>query len=92
MAWRPLEKGAIAENSPPVLDEVCSKHGKSSAQVAINWLISQSHVLTLSTMRSERHLRDNLGAVGWNLQSEDIEKLRARFPNQKKVSNREPLI
>ena len=92
MAWRPLEKGAILENCPPVLDEVCAKYDRSLAQVAINWLISQSRVVTLSTMRSERSLQDNLGAVGWNLQSEDIEKLRSQFPNQKTVSNREPLI
>jgi diketogulonate reductase-like aldo/keto reductase len=92
MAWRPLEKGAILENCPSVLDEVCTKYDRSPAQVAINWLVSQDKVVTLSTMRSERHLRDNLGAVGWYLQSEDIEKLREQFPNQKKVSNREPLI
>jgi diketogulonate reductase-like aldo/keto reductase len=92
MAWRPLEKGALLENCPPVLDEVCTKYNRSPAQIAINWLISQSQVVTLSTMRSERSLRDNLGAVGWYLQPEEIEKLRAQFPNQEKVSNREPLI
>ena len=92
MAWRPLEKGAILVNCPSVLEEVCSKYQKSPAQVAINWLISQSQVITLSTMRSERSLRDNLGAVGWNMQPEDTEKLRTQFPGQKKVSNREALI
>jgi len=92
MAWRPLEKGAILENRPPVLDEVCARHKRSPAQVAINWLISQNQVVTLSTMRRERSLRDNLGAVGWYLQSEEIEKLRVQFPNQQKVSNRQPLM
>ncbi len=91
MAWRPLEKGAILENCPPVLEEVCAKHQKTPAQVAINWLISQDQVITLSTMRREKSLKDNLGAVGWHLESNDIEKLRSQFTGQQKVSNREPL-
>ena len=92
MAWRPLEKGKIVTDCPPVLDKVCSMYNRSPAQVAINWLLSQQCVVTLSTMRSERNLQDNLGAVGWELQTKDIENLRTRFPNQAKVSNREPLI
>ena len=92
MAWRPLEKGAILEDRPSVFEEVCAKYEKSPAQVAINWLISQSHVVTLSTMRSDKNLKDNLDAVDWRLQSEDIEKLRAQFPGQQSVSNREPLL
>jgi diketogulonate reductase-like aldo/keto reductase len=92
MAWRPLEKGSIWANRPFLLDEVCAKYQKSPAQVAINWLISQHQVITLSAMRSERSLQDNLGAVGWHIESEDIEKLRKHFPDQRSVSNREPLM
>ena len=92
MAWRPLEKGAIGGNLPSVLEEVCSEYQRSPAQVAINWLISQDQVVTLSTMRSEKNLRNNLGALGWRLEPEDIEKLRVLFPDQQNVSNREPLM
>jgi diketogulonate reductase-like aldo/keto reductase len=91
MAWRPLEKGALLAGRPLVLENMCSKYHKSPAQVAINWLVSQKQVVTLSTMRSERNIQDNLGAVGWQLETKDIEALRAQFPNQEKVSNREPL-
>lgn len=92
MAWRPLEKGAILKNRPPVLDEICVKYRKSPARVAINWLTSQDQVITLCTMRSEGSLQDNLGAVGWYMEPEDVEKLRVQFPGQKVVSNREPLV
>jgi diketogulonate reductase-like aldo/keto reductase len=91
MAWRPLEKGALVVDHPLVLEKMCAKYHKSPAQVAINWLVSQERVVTLSTMRSESSVQDNLGAVGWTLETKDIEALRTQFPNQEKVSNREPL-
>ncbi len=92
MAWRPLEKGSILENCPDILLETCAKFDRTPAQVAINWLISQDCVVTLSTMRSERSLKDNLGAFGWEMEREDIEHLRVEFPQQQKISNREPLL
>ncbi len=92
MAWRPLEKGAIFKNCPPVLEDTCGKYDKTPAQIAINWLLSQEGVVTLSTMRRERSLHDNLGSLGWKMAKEDLEKLRIHFPEQQKVSNREPLM
>ena len=92
MAWRPLEKGSILDNCPEILMEMCAKYDRTPAQVVINWLVSQNSVVTLSTMRSERSLKDNLGALGWKMKREDIERLRAEFPQQQKVSNREPLM
>ena len=92
MAWRPLEKGVLAADSPDIIKRFSAKYDKTPAQVIINWLISQDNVVTLSTMRSKKNLRENLGAVGWSLEAGDIEELRAAFPNQEKVSNREPLL
>ena len=92
MAWRPLEKGVLVADSPDIINKFSDKYNRTPAQVIINWLISQDNVVTLYTMRSEKNLRENLGAVGWSLESEDIEELGAAFPNQEKVSNREPLL
>ena len=92
MAWRPLEKGVIAVDSPDILKKYSYKYDRTPAQVIINWLISQENVVTLSTMRSKKNLKENLGAVGWSLDAEDVEELRITFPNQEKVSNREPLL
>jgi diketogulonate reductase-like aldo/keto reductase len=41
MAWRPLEKGLLTKNCPPVLEKIAGKYKKTPAQIAINWLISQ---------------------------------------------------
>ena len=91
MAWRPLQKGAIAADPPAILREISAKYGKSPNQVAINWLIAQKNVVTLSTMRQAKHITENLGAVGWSLDAEEVERLRQRFPDQQNVSDREPL-
>ena len=91
MAWRPLEKGSLLEVGEKILKEVANKYKKTPAQIALNWLMSQKNVVTLSKMRSKKHLEENLGAVGWKMEKADIEKLRKEFPDQQKVSGVVPL-
>jgi aryl-alcohol dehydrogenase-like predicted oxidoreductase len=60
------------------LDEIAAETGKTLPQIAINWLLQRPSVSTvLIGARDEAQLRDNLGAVGWNLTSEQIQKLDA---------------
>lgn len=93
VAWRPVQKGTLTEKGThKILDEICKKYDKTPAQIAINWLISQPNVVTLSKMRNPAHLKENLGALGWQMEKEDIEKLRNEFPNQQNVSDAVPLI
>ncbi|PIQ68414.1 MAG: aldo/keto reductase [Candidatus Taylorbacteria bacterium CG11_big_fil_rev_8_21_14_0_20_46_11] len=82
VAYRPVEKGALLDDVPDIMDQMCVKHEKKPAQIAINWLISQENVVTLFKTSSELHLKENLGALGWNLSAEDIELLRKEYPNQ----------
>lgn len=91
MAWRPLEKGSLLEVGKEILKEMADKYEKTPAQIAINWLISQKNVVTLSKMRSKKHLEENLGAVSWEMEKSDIERLRKDFPDQQKVSGAVPL-
>lgn len=77
-----------AEIGPPVtdehlykvvdaLDEVAAEVGKTVPQVALNWLLQQPTVSTLVVgARNEEQLQQNLGAVGWTLSAEQVEKLR----------------
>ncbi len=90
-AWRPMGKGALAVNPPLVVQELCKKYNKTPAQIAINWLVSQDHVITLAKTRRVEHLEENLGALGWQMEAEDIERLRRDYPNQKQISDIVPL-
>ncbi|MGE0713418.1 MAG: aldo/keto reductase [Planctomycetota bacterium] len=60
------------------LDEVAQETGKSVPQVALNWLLQRPSVANVIIgARNEAQLRDNLGAVGWNLSPEQVARLDA---------------
>jgi aryl-alcohol dehydrogenase-like predicted oxidoreductase len=61
-----------------VVDAVAAETGKTVAQVALNWLLQRPSVATIVVgARNEEQLRQNLGAIGWKLTSEQVEKLDA---------------
>lgn len=92
VAWRPVQKGIILDRSIKIIDDMCNKYGKTPSQIAINWLISQDHIVTLSKTRSRQHLDENLGALGWQMDTMDVERLRVEFPDQQDVSDAVPLV
>ena len=58
--------------------EVAKETGKSVTQVALNWLVQRPSISTvIFGARNEEQLRQNLGAVGWDLSGEHIAKLDA---------------
>ncbi|MEZ0386539.1 MAG: aldo/keto reductase [Verrucomicrobium sp.] len=60
------------------LDEVAKETGKTIAQVAINWLLQRPTVSSIIIgARNEEQLRQNLAAVGWNLDAAQVAKLDA---------------
>lgn len=60
------------------LREVADEVGKSMAQVAINWVLQRPTVSSVIIgARNEEQLKQNLGAVGWNLTEAQIKKLDA---------------
>ncbi|WP_233868575.1 aldo/keto reductase [Paraburkholderia adhaesiva] len=60
------------------IDEVAQETGKTVPQIALNWLLQRPTVATvLIGARDEAQLRQNLGAVGWNLTPEQVAKLDA---------------
>jgi aryl-alcohol dehydrogenase-like predicted oxidoreductase len=82
------------------LDEVAKETGKTVAQVALNWLIERPSVCNVIIgARNEEQLRQNLGAVGWNLSKEQVAKLDAAsevtpiYPywHQRQFANRNPI-
>ncbi len=59
-----------------VLLEIANETGKTVPQIAINWLLHRPTVATvLIGARDEAQLRENLGAVGWQLSDEQTARL-----------------
>jgi aryl-alcohol dehydrogenase-like predicted oxidoreductase len=60
------------------LDEVAKETGKTVPQIALNWLLRRPTVSNvIMGARNEEQLRQNLGAVGWNLTPAQVAKLDA---------------
>jgi aryl-alcohol dehydrogenase-like predicted oxidoreductase len=84
-----LKNKASVDAGPPVpdeylydvvdaLDAIAKETGKTVPQVALNWLLQRPSVANVIIgARNEEQLRQNLGAVGWNLTKEQVTKLDA---------------
>ncbi len=60
------------------LDELAAETGKTVPQIALNWLLQRPTVANVIIgARNEEQLRQNLGAIGWNLTKEQVAKLDA---------------
>ena len=91
VAYRPVQQGKLLEGVPEIVEEMCVKYQKTPAQIAINWLISQRNVVAIVKTSNVAHLKENAGAVGWNLTESDVERLRENYPGQMTVSDLIPL-
>jgi len=61
-----------------VLEAIAAETGRSVPQIAINWLLTRPTVSTvLIGARNEEQLRQNLGAVGWSLDADQLARLDA---------------
>ncbi|MDR3711780.1 MAG: aldo/keto reductase [Puia sp.] len=60
------------------LDEIAAETGKSVPQIALNWLLQRPTISNIVVgARNEEQLKQNLGAIGWNLTIEQVKKLDA---------------
>jgi len=72
-AYTPLERGRILENER--IRQIARKYGKSSVQVALNYLISRPMVTTIPKSEKTERIKEFAGALGWRLDVEDMEEL-----------------
>lgn len=90
-AWRPLQYWDLSKWNDEILEKLAKKYNKTTSQIALNWLISQENITTITKMSSENHIKENLWALWWMLEQDDIEFLKKNYPNQQKISNSVPL-
>jgi aryl-alcohol dehydrogenase-like predicted oxidoreductase len=89
-----LQNKKVNDVGPQVPDEylflvvdalvaVADETGKTVPQIALNWLLQRPTVATLIIgARNEEQLKQNLGAVGWNLSTPQVAKLDAASATQ----------
>jgi diketogulonate reductase-like aldo/keto reductase len=83
IAYSPIARGNIPSGGRGdkwrTLDEIARKYAKTRAQVALNWLITKEPVVAIPKAANLQHVRENVGAMGWNLSREDHDALSAAF-------------
>ena len=87
MAYTPLADGSLAVR-PRVragkqwetLEAVATEAGKTPAQVALNWCLTQPPVVVIPKTNSVARTEENCGASGWRLTEGQARRLEGAFP------------
>lgn len=65
------------------LDEIAKETGKTVPQVALNWILQRPTVANIVIgARNEEQLKQNFGAIGWNLTKDQVARLDAASARQ----------
>ena len=72
------------------LQRLSKKNGKTTAQLAINWLLYQKGVTTaIVGVKNPDQVEQNTGAVGWDIPGEDLETIIKYFRRKGVVDGKE---
>lgn len=74
IAWRPVLLGNVPTDKD-LLNELAKKYNKTIYQIAINWIISKNNIVTIVKSTNVDHLKEDIEAVNWKIDKEDIERL-----------------
>lgn len=86
-AWRPLR--GVPDCA--LLNDLCARYGRTKPQIALNWLLMQKNIVTITASCSARHIQDNLDAAAFELAPSDVELLTRDFPEKRLISDAVPL-
>ena len=80
IAYSPIEEGLLTHDGHPPLRAIAARHDATVAQVALAWVLRQKGVVAIPMSASEKHVRENRGAVDIKLTKRDLEELDHAFP------------
>ena len=81
LAYYPLGHGKLAgPGAQRKMGAMCKTYSKTPAQVALNWLVSGRNVFAIPRASRSGHVKENIGASGWELKPEDKALLETTFP------------
>ncbi|MFC6175958.1 aldo/keto reductase [Companilactobacillus huachuanensis] len=75
-AWAPFASGNNNVFDVPLLNEIGQRHGKSSAQVILRWLLQRNIVAIPKTVHLNR-LKENLDIFDFELSDQEMNQIKA---------------
>ncbi|MDY6778364.1 MAG: aldo/keto reductase, partial [Candidatus Nanohaloarchaea archaeon] len=74
-AYSPLARGRVMGHE--TLQDIAERYDRSEAQVALRWLLQKEQVITIPKASTPSHIRDNFGALDFELDEEAVERIDA---------------
>ncbi|MGC8537438.1 MAG: aldo/keto reductase [Candidatus Micrarchaeia archaeon] len=79
IAYSPLARGLISRSGDSkigkVLELIAKKHNVSTAQVALNWLVSKGNVVPIPKASNAEHMKENIASTDFTLDTSDIAEI-----------------
>ena len=76
IAYSPLARASLFSSKynglMALLSRTGQKHGKSAAQVALNWVLRDGNTIAIPKATSIAHVEEDAGAAGWNLSNAEL--------------------
>lgn len=79
MAYSPLEQARLVKH--PQLADFARRHGMTSAQVALAWLLAHDGVIVIPKCGHRARLKENIGALDHALTAAQLAELDRLFPS-----------
>ncbi|MGR3378975.1 aldo/keto reductase [Salipiger abyssi] len=82
-AYQPLAGGKVL--SDPVIGEIAARHGRTPAQVTLNWLLAQEAVVAIPRSHNPKNIKGNFEVFDFTLSPEDHARIDALTGNRRFV-------
>ncbi len=82
-AYSPLGRGELLKH--PTLEAIAARHGRTSAQVALRWLIEQDGVSAIPKAASAQNARANFEIFDFHLDRDDIVAINLLAGNKRLI-------
>jgi len=85
IAYSPLDQGKIADGDEKitVLRKIADKYKKTTAQVALNWLVSHPSVMAIPKATNPEHIRANASSADFALSAEEFQEIARVFVRER---------
>ena len=74
-AYCPVARGELLKD--PIIAEIAKAHGKSTAQIALRWLIQQQMVAVVPRALEEAHIAENRDVFDFSLSGPEMQRISA---------------
>ena len=72
-AYSPVDEGNLRSNK--TLESIARTHAATIFQIALAWLVAQSHIITIPMSFNPQHIKENFAATEIKLSTEEITQL-----------------